>query len=98
MVTILTAARPWILLATRHFDAGERADMEAGMAKVPRSEAAMQIALDLVRIHAGHGYSIDSDDERYCHDAPLLIVGERTIEALRNVIARQLMKRGPVAV
>ena len=97
MVTKLTAARQLVLHAARRFDAGQRADMEAGMAKLFASEAAMQIALDAVRIHGGYGYSTEFDVERYFRDAPLMIVGEGTNEIQRNVIARQLVKRNSVA-
>ena len=97
MVTKLTAARQLVLHAARCYDRGERADMEAGMAKLFASEAAMQIALDAVRIHGGYGYSTEFDVERYFRDAPLMIVGEGTNEIQRNVIARQLVKRNSVA-
>ena len=97
MVTKLTAARQLVLHAARRFDSGERADMEAGMAKLFASETAMQIALDAVRIHGGYGYSTEFDVERYFRDAPLMIVGEGTNEIQRNVIARQLVSRGSVA-
>jgi isovaleryl-CoA dehydrogenase len=97
MATKLTAARQLTLYAARRFDAGERADMEAGMAKLFASEAAMQIALDAIRIHGGYGYSTEFDVERYFRDAPLMIVGEGTNEIQRNVIARQLVSRGTVA-
>ncbi|HVW41670.1 MAG TPA: acyl-CoA dehydrogenase family protein [Amycolatopsis sp.] len=94
MATKLTAARQLTLYAARKYDAGERCDMEAGMAKLFASEAAMEIALDAVRIHGGYGYSTEFDVERYFRDAPLMIVGEGTNEIQRNVIAGQLIKRG----
>ena len=97
MVTKLTAARQLVLYAARCLDAGQRADMEAGMAKLFASETAMQIALDAVRIHGGYGYSTEFDVERYFRDAPLMIVGEGTNEIQRNVIARQLIRRNSVA-
>ncbi|MEN3299013.1 acyl-CoA dehydrogenase family protein [Pseudonocardia sp.] len=94
MATKLTAAKQLILHAAEKFDAGQRCDMEAGMAKLFASEAAMEIALDAVRIHGGYGYSTEFDVERYFRDAPLMIVGEGTNEIQRNVIASQLVKRG----
>jgi alkylation response protein AidB-like acyl-CoA dehydrogenase len=97
MATKLTAARQLVLHAARRVDSGERADMEAGMAKLFASETAMQIALDAIRIHGGYGYSTEFDVERYFRDAPLMIVGEGTNEIQRNVIARQLVERGTVA-
>ena len=97
MATKLVAARQLVLHAARRFDTGERADMEAGMAKVFASEMAMQVALDAIRIHGGYGYSTELDVERYFRDAPLMIVGEGTNEIQRNVIVRQLISRGTVA-
>jgi alkylation response protein AidB-like acyl-CoA dehydrogenase len=97
MVTSLTAARQLVQYAARRYDKGDRADMEAGMAKLFASETAMQIALNAVRIHGGYGYSTEFDVERYFRDAPLMIVGEGTNEIQRTVIARQLVKRNPVA-
>jgi alkylation response protein AidB-like acyl-CoA dehydrogenase len=97
MVTKLTAARQLVLHAARCYDAGRRADMEAGMAKLFASETAMEIALNAVRIHGGYGYSTEFDVERYFRDAPLMIVGEGTNEIQRNVITRQLIKRNSVA-
>jgi alkylation response protein AidB-like acyl-CoA dehydrogenase len=96
MVTKLTAARQLVLHAARRLDAGQRADMEAGMAKLFASETAMQITLDAMRIHGGYGYSTEFDIERYFRDAPLMIVGEGTNEIQRNVIVRQLVRRNSV--
>ncbi|MFB4319640.1 acyl-CoA dehydrogenase family protein [Actinomadura sp. 21ATH] len=94
MATKLTAARRLLLHAAERYDSGERADMEAGMAKLFASETAMEIALDAVRIHGGYGYSTEFDVERYFRDAPLMIVGEGTNEIQRNVIVNQLIARG----
>jgi alkylation response protein AidB-like acyl-CoA dehydrogenase len=94
MATKLTAARQLVRYAAERYDAGERCDMEAGMAKLFASEAAMEIALTAVRIHGGYGYSTEYDVERYFRDAPLMIVGEGTNEIQRNVIAQQLIARG----
>jgi alkylation response protein AidB-like acyl-CoA dehydrogenase len=96
MATKLTAARQLTLYAADRYDAGERADMEAGMAKLFASEMAMEIALNAVRIHGGYGYSTEFDVERYFRDAPLMIVGEGTNEIQRNVIAQQLVARGGI--
>jgi butyryl-CoA dehydrogenase len=96
MATKLTAARQLTRYAAERYDSGERADMEAGMAKLFASEVAMEIALDAVRVHGGYGYSTEFDVERYFRDAPLMIVGEGTNEIQRNVIAAQLVARGGV--
>ena len=94
MATKLTAARQLTLFAAQKYDAGQRCDMEAGMAKLFASEVGMEITLDAVRIHGGYGYSTEFDVERYFRDAPLMIVGEGTNEIQRNVIASQLVARG----
>jgi len=96
MATQYTAARQLVLLAADRYDSGGRCDMEAGMAKLFASEAAMQIALDAVRVHGGYGYSTEFDVERYFRDAPLMIVGEGTNEIQRNVITSQLVARGGI--
>jgi alkylation response protein AidB-like acyl-CoA dehydrogenase len=96
MATRLRAARLLTLDAADLLDAGERCDMEAGMAKLYASEAAMEIALSAVRIHGAAGYSTEFDVERYFRDAPLMIVGEGTNEIQRNVIVKQLIGRNPL--
>jgi isovaleryl-CoA dehydrogenase len=97
MATQLMAARQLVQYAARQYDRGRRADLEAGMAKLFASETAMKIALDALRIHGGYGYSTEFDVERYFRDAPLMIVGEGTNEIQRNVIARGLVSRHPIA-
>jgi alkylation response protein AidB-like acyl-CoA dehydrogenase len=93
MATTLRAARLLTLDAAARLQAGRRADMEAGMAKLFASETAMKIAMDALRIHGGYGYSTEFDVERYFRDAPLMIVGEGTNEIQRDVIVRQLIRR-----
>jgi alkylation response protein AidB-like acyl-CoA dehydrogenase len=94
MAAKLTAARQLVRYAAERYEAGQRCDMEAGMAKLFASEAAMEIALNAMRIHGAYGYSTEYDVERYFRDAPLMIVGEGTNEIQRNVIAAQLISRG----
>jgi alkylation response protein AidB-like acyl-CoA dehydrogenase len=93
MATKVRASRLMTLDAADRIDAGTRADMEAGMAKLFASEAAMQVALDAMRVHGGYGFSKEYDVERYFRDAPLMILGEGTNEIQRNVIAAQLVAR-----
>jgi alkylation response protein AidB-like acyl-CoA dehydrogenase len=93
MATNIMAARQLNLSAAAAVDAGRRADLEAGMAKLFASEMAAKVTLDAVRIHGGYGYSTEYDVERYFRDAPLMIVGEGTNEIQRTVIVRQLLQR-----
>jgi len=93
MATQISAARLLTLDAAARLDRGERADLEAGMAKLFASEVCMEVALNAMRIHGGNGYSAELDVERYFRDAPLMIVGEGTNEIQRNVIVGQLVRR-----
>jgi alkylation response protein AidB-like acyl-CoA dehydrogenase len=93
MATKLEAARLLTHSAADKRDAGERCDVEAGMAKLFASEAAFEIATDAMRIHGGVGYTTELPIERYYRDAPLMIIGEGTNEIQRLVIARGLLKR-----
>src|SRR5581483_2095901 len=93
MATRLEAARLLTKSAAERKQAGERADVEAGMAKLFASEAAFDIATEAMRIHGGVGYTTELPVERYYRDAPLMIIGEGTNEIQRLVIARGLLKR-----
>lgn len=93
MATKLQAARGLVLAAASRFDAGERADLEAGMAKLFASEACLEITQAALRIHGGNGYSQEYRVERYYRDAPLMVIGEGTNEIQRNVIVNQLIQR-----
>mgnify|MGYP000993798625 CR=1 FL=1 len=95
MGTRVEAARLLVEAAARAYDRGERCDMEAGMAKYFATEAAMDNALECMRIHGAYGYSPEFDVERYYRDAPLLLIGEGTNEMQRMIIARQLIQRRP---
>ena len=93
MATKLQAARLMTYDAATRADAGERVDVEAGMAKLFASEAAYEIATDALRIHGGNGYTTEYPVERYFRDTPLMIIGEGTSEIQKMVIARKLLDR-----
>jgi alkylation response protein AidB-like acyl-CoA dehydrogenase len=96
MATRVEAARLLIEQAARAYDAGQRCDMEAGMAKYFASEAGLENALEAMRIHGAYGYSKEYPIERLLRDAPLMCIGEGTNEMQRIIIARQLIERNPV--
>jgi len=95
MATRVEAARLLVEQAARKYDTGTRCDLEAGMAKLYASEAAVSNSLDAMRIFGGYSYSVDYDVERYYRDAPLMCIGEGTNEMQRIIIARQLVQRHP---
>jgi alkylation response protein AidB-like acyl-CoA dehydrogenase len=96
MATRTEAARLLTEAAARAYDAGGRCDLEAGMAKLYATEAALENSLEAMRIHGAYGYSKEFNIERYYRDAPLLAIGEGTNELQRIIIARELVKRHPV--
>jgi alkylation response protein AidB-like acyl-CoA dehydrogenase len=93
MATKIDAARLLTLRAARLKDAGERSDLEAGMAKLFASETGKEVVEDSFRIHGGYGYSKEYEIERLYRDAPLLLIGEGTSEIQRMVIGRKLLER-----
>lgn len=97
MATRARAGRLLTLDAAAAFDRGERCDLEAGMAKFHASEAALENSIEAMRIHGAYGYSKEYDVERLYRDAPLTCIGEGTNEMQRIIIAKQWIKRNPVA-
>jgi len=93
MGTKVEAARLLTLKAARLKDAGERSDLEAGMAKLFASEAGKEVVEEAFRIHGGYGYSKEYEIERLYRDAPLLLIGEGTSEIQRMVIGKKLLER-----
>jgi alkylation response protein AidB-like acyl-CoA dehydrogenase len=93
MATKVEAARLLTMKAARMKDAGERSDLEAGMAKLFASEIGKEVVEDAFRIHGGYGYSKEYEIERLYRDAPLLLIGEGTSEIQRMVIGKKLLQR-----
>jgi alkylation response protein AidB-like acyl-CoA dehydrogenase len=93
MATKIEAARLVTLKAARMKDAGQRSDLEAGMAKLLASETGKECVEDCFRIHGGYGYSKEYEVERLYRDAPLLLIGEGTSEIQRMVIGKKLLQR-----
>ena len=96
MATRTEAARLLTRRAAEMYDRGDRCDMEAGMAKLFATEAALENATEAMRVHGGYGYSTEFPVERLYRDAPLLVIGEGTNELQRIIIARELIARNPV--
>jgi alkylation response protein AidB-like acyl-CoA dehydrogenase len=96
MATKVEAARLITRKAARMKDAGERSDLEAGMAKLLASETGKEVVEESFRIHGGYGYSKEYEIERLYRDAPLLLIGEGTSEIQRMVIGRKLLERNKI--
>jgi alkylation response protein AidB-like acyl-CoA dehydrogenase len=96
MGTKVEAARLLTLKAARMKDAGERSDLEAGMAKLFASEIGKEVVEEAFRIHGGYGYSKEYEIERLYRDAPLLLIGEGTSEIQRMIIGKKLLERNKI--
>ena len=93
MATKIRAARLLTYDAAAKKDAGERVDLEAGMAKLFASEVCAEVTLEAMRVHGGYGYIKEFPVERYYRDAPLMILGEGTNEIQKLIIARRLLEQ-----
>jgi len=69
---------------------GKRYSLEASMAKLHASEAAMWVTTEAIQVHGGMGYSKEMPLERYFRDAKITEIYEGTSEIQRLVIARSL--------
>ena len=92
MAVKVEAAHQMMVMAARKKDAGERNDMEAGMAKYLASEYCKEVVEDSFRIHGGYGYSKEAEIERLYREAPMMLIGEGTGDIQRMIIARRLME------
>ena len=64
--------------------------VEAAVAKLHASEAAVACAREAVQVHGGYGFVEESPVARFYRDAKALEIGEGTSEIQRMVIARDL--------
>ncbi|MEI6688348.1 MAG: acyl-CoA dehydrogenase family protein [Thermoleophilia bacterium] len=93
MATRIEASKHLILAAARKKDSGQRADIEAGMAKLYATESCQRCAEEAMRIFGGYGYSTEYEVERLYRDAPLMMIGEGSNEIQETIIAKGLLKR-----
>ena len=91
MGTKVEAAHLMMVNAARTKDAGERGDLEAGMAKYLAAEYCHQVVEDAFRIHGAYGYSTEYEIERLYREAPMLLIGEGTADIQRMIIGRRLL-------
>jgi len=92
MATKVEAAHLMMVNAARLKDAGERNDVEAGMAKLLASEYCAEVTQEAFRIHGGYGYSTEYEIERLMREAPFLLIGEGTSEIQKTIISRGLLR------
>ncbi|MCU1644340.1 MAG: acyl-CoA dehydrogenase domain protein [Nocardia sp.] len=92
MATKIEAAHAMVVNAARKKDAGQRNDLEAGMAKYLAAEYCKEVVEAAFRIHGGYGYSKEFEIERLYREAPMLLIGEGTADIQRMIIGRRLLE------
>ena len=92
MATMVEASHQMMVKAARLKDAGQRNDLEAGMAKYLASENCANVVEQSFRIHGGYGYSKEYEIERLYREAPMLLIGEGTAEIQKMIIGRRLLE------
>ena len=92
MATRIQAARHLVYHAAWTKDSGARYSMEAAMAKLYASEAAMWASTKAVQIHGGRGYTNRCPVERFMRDAKITEIYEGTNEVQRMVIAGSILR------
>ena len=92
MATKIEAAHALMVNAARLKDAGQRNDVEAGMAKLLASEYCAEVVQEAFRIHGGYGFSKEFEIERLMREAPFLLIGEGTSEIQKTIISRGLLR------
>jgi short/branched chain acyl-CoA dehydrogenase len=84
------AARLAYYDAARRIVAGQPFKMQASLAKLISSEAAMDNARDATQIFGGYGFLNESPVARHYRDSKILEIGEGTTEVQLMVISREL--------
>lgn len=77
--------------AASKMDRGERASLEASMAKCFAADAAVEHTANAVQIHGGMGYTRGVEVERLYRDAKITQIYEGTNQVQRLIIARSLL-------
>lgn len=96
MASRVEASKLLIEQAAHKYDAHERCDMEAGMAKYFATETGVFCAEEAMRIFGGYSYSMEYPIQRYFRDSMLMCIGEGTNEMQRMIIAKQLIERNKI--
>ena len=94
MATKIEASKLLTYRAAWLKDQGKDPVLEASMAKLFSSEAAMWITTKAIQIHGGYGYTQEYPVERYFRDSKLMEIGEGTSEVQRMIISREILRGG----
>jgi alkylation response protein AidB-like acyl-CoA dehydrogenase len=93
MATQVEAARSLVYQTAAQIDAGvEDTEKLAAIAKYYATSAAMRVTTDAVQILGGYGYMRDYPVERMMRDAKVTQIYEEPNQALRLLVAHQLLR------
>ena len=92
MATKVETAHAMMVRAARMKDAGERNDVESGMAKLLASEYCNEVVEASFRIHGGYGYSKEYEIERLYRESAFMLIGEGTSDIQKMIIGRRLLE------
>ncbi|QUG99990.1 acyl-CoA dehydrogenase family protein [Saccharopolyspora erythraea] len=92
MAAAVHSARATYLDGARRRDAGLPFGMQASVAKLVATDAAMKVTTDAVQVLGGVGYTRDFPAERYMREAKVLQIFEGTNQIQRMLIGRHLAK------
>jgi len=98
MAIQIEAARSLVYRAAAMVDAGvsgRELAQAAAIAKAQATDTAMAVATDAVQLFGAAGISNDYPINRYFRDAKVLQIVEGTNQIQRNIIANNLLRRGP---
>ena len=93
MAAKVAAARATYLHGARICDAGKDFVVDAAVAKLVATDAAMAVTTDAIQVLGGAGYVRDFPVERYFREAKVTQIFEGTNQIQRLVIARSLLRR-----
>lgn len=90
MATAVDASRLMCWRALAAIDAGSRGEVEAAMAKLFATEAAVRVASDAIQIHGSNGIAVETGIERLFRNARMATMPEGTSELQQLIIGRGL--------
>jgi alkylation response protein AidB-like acyl-CoA dehydrogenase len=92
MAGAVASARATVLDAARRRDRGLPFSLQASIAKMVATDAAMRVSTDAVQVLGGAGYTQDFPVERMMREAKVMQIFEGTNQIQRLVIARHLAR------
>ena len=91
MASAIEVCRSLVYQVASDYDAGEKVDTQAAMAKLLASEMSERVTSEGLQIHGGAGYTTDLPLERYWRDARLTKIFEGTSEIMQRIISDSLL-------